>query len=178
MEYIIRNPVYIGKLRWKPGGAYQTGLLQRETSSLRMASMSPSSTWTPGRKPSAAWTRSKAQWGYKARPSSELKHWLSGIVRCSACGATLIFAKPPLLQVQQLCQGPLQTHAQHIRVDLLEDAVISRLEQDASSSADIAYDITYTNSSEGPGAHPSGGRPSGAEVKKKNAYKRRILQAS
>ena len=36
----------------------------------------------------------KAQWGYKARPSSELKHWLSGIVRCSACGATLICAKP------------------------------------------------------------------------------------
>ena len=31
----------------------------------------------------------------------------------------------------------------------MEEAIISRLEQDATSSTAIAYDITYTNSSEG-----------------------------
>ena len=147
VEYIIRNPVYIGKLRWNPEGRtrrdfFNENIIVADGEHEPIIDMD---TWEEAQR---RMDEVKAQWGYKARPSSELKHWLSGIVRCSACGATLIFAKPHYFKCNNYAKGRC-THAQHIRVDLLEDAVISRLEQDASSSADIAYDITYTNSSEG-----------------------------
>ena len=33
IEYILRNPVYIGKMRWNPRRPHPPGLLQRKTSS-------------------------------------------------------------------------------------------------------------------------------------------------
>ena len=90
----------------------------------------------------------KAQWGYKARPTSDLKHWLSGIVRCSACGGTLIFTLPHYYKCANYAKGRC-VHSQHIKVDLLADALISKLEKDASTFEPLAYDVTYTGQSGG-----------------------------
>lgn len=147
VEYIIRNPVYIGKLRWNPEGRTRRDFFN-ENIIIADGDHEPIidlDTWEAAQR---RMDEVKAQWGYKARPSTELKHWMSGIVRCSACGATLVFTKPHYFKCNNYAKGRC-THTQHIQVDLLEDAIISRLEQDATSSVDIAYDITYTNSSEG-----------------------------
>lgn len=142
VEYILRNPVYIGKLRWNPTGRtrrdfFNENLIIADAEHEPLISLD---TWDAAQR---RLDEVKVQWGYKARPSSELKSWLSGLVRCSACGATLIFAKPHYYKCNNYARGRC-THSQHIRVDLLEAALLSKLEADAKTSEGLGYEITYT----------------------------------
>ena len=142
VEYILRNPVYIGKLRWNPAGRtrrdfFNENLIIADAEHEPLISLD---TWDAAQR---RLDEVKVQWGYKARPASELKSWLSGLVRCSACGATLIFAKPHYYKCNNYARGRC-THSQHIRVDLLEAALLSKLEADAKTSEGLGYEITYT----------------------------------
>lgn len=145
VEYILRNPIYIGKVRWNPAGrtrynyddeniiiadSQHEHLIDDETfeaAQVRMAEV-------------------KAQWGYKARPTYNLKHWLSGIVRCSSCNSTLVFAKPCYFKCNNYVRGRC-LHSQHIKADLLAEAIILKLREDASSSSKLDYTMTYAISS-------------------------------
>ena len=147
VEYILRNPVYTGKLRWNP-----TGRTRRDFSNENIIiadsghePLVTQETWDAAQR---RLDEVKAQWGYKARPTTDLKSWLSGLVRCSACGATLIFSKPHFYKCNNYARGSC-THSQHIRADLLEDAILSRLEADARTSEALGYEVTYTSRSGG-----------------------------
>lgn len=147
VEYILRNPVYIGKLRWNPTGRtrrdfFNENIIVADSDHEPLVSLE---TWDAAQR---RLDEVKAQWGYKARPTSDLKSWLSGLVRCSACGATLIFAKPHFYKCNNYARGRC-THSQHIRADLLEAAILARLEADARTSGELGYEITYTNQSGG-----------------------------
>lgn len=125
VEYILRNPIYIGKVRWNPAGrtrrdfdnpniiladGHHEPLISRElwdACQQRMAEV-------------------KAKWKYHGRPSSDRHHWLCGIVRCAACGSTLIWAKPYYLKCNNYVRGRCE-HSQHIKAELLEQAVIAQL---------------------------------------------------
>ena len=147
VEYILRNPVYIGKLRWNPTGRtrrdfFNENIIIADSDHEPLVSQE---TWDAAQR---RLDEVKAQWGYKARPSTDLKSWLSGLVRCSACGATLIFSKPHFYKCNNYARGRC-THSQHVRADLLEDAILARLEADARTSGQLGYEITYTNQSGG-----------------------------
>lgn len=143
VEYILRNPVYIGKLRWNPAGRtrrdfFNENLIVADGEHEPLVSVE---TWEAVQR---RLDEVKAQWGYKARPASELKSWMSGLVRCSACGATLIFSKPHFYKCNNYARGRC-THSQHIRTDLLESAILTQLESDAQTSGGLGYEIVYTN---------------------------------
>ena len=137
VEYILRNPVYIGKLRWNPAG--RSGRhFQEETVILADAQHEP----LIG---AALWERvqrrldtQKATARYKAKPSSTLKDWPSGLVRCAACGGTLIFVKPHYYKCNGYMKGAC-THSQHITSALLKETIIERLEEDAANFDPISY---------------------------------------
>lgn len=147
IEYILRNPVYIGKLRWNPSGRTRRDFFNEDiiVADGGHEPLVSEETWDAAQKQLDA---VKAQWGYKARPSHELKGWVSGIVRCAACGATLIFAKPHYYKCNNYARGRCR-HSQHIRVEALEEAIMARLTKDAAGSSPVAYNITYTNVSDG-----------------------------
>jgi DNA invertase Pin-like site-specific DNA recombinase len=147
IEYIIRNPVYIGKLRWNPTGRTRRDF-SNENIILADGQHQPLVTNQVWQAAQARMDVIKAQWGYKSRPTHELKHWLSGLVRCSACGGTLIFSQPHYFKCNNYVRARC-THAQHIRVDLLESAVISQLTADAYGSDFVDFGVTYTASSGG-----------------------------
>ena len=147
VEYILRNPVYIGKLRWNPSGWTRRdfsneNIIVADSGHEPLVSVE---TWEAAQH---KLDEIKAQWGYKARPASELKGWISGIVRCAACGATLIFAKPRYYKCNNYARGRCR-YSQHISADALEEAIIARLTKDVTDTSPIAYNITYTNASGG-----------------------------
>lgn len=149
IEYIIRNPVYVGKLRWNPAGrsrrdSFDENLIVADGEHEPLIAME---VWQAAQE---RMDRVKAQWGYKARPSYELKHWLSGLVRCSACGGTLIFTKPNYFKCNNYVRARC-THTQHVRADLLAESVIAKMTEDAFGSSPISYDVTYTTASGGNG---------------------------
>ena len=147
VEYILRNPVYIGKLRWNPTGRTRRDFANENiiVADAEHEPLVSLETWDTAQR---RLDEVKAQWGYKARPTSDLKSWLSGLVRCSACGATLIFSKPHYYKCNNYARGRC-THSQHIHADLLEKALLSRLEADARTSDKLGYEITYTTRSGG-----------------------------
>lgn len=170
IEYIIRNPVYIGKLRWNP-----TGRSRRDFSNENLivadGEHEPLITVEVWEAAQDRMDRMKAQFGYKARPTYELKHWLSGLVRCSACGGTLVFTKPHYFKCNNYVRGSC-THSQHIRADILAESVLEKMEEDASGASDISYDVAYTAASGGNSLTRLG-----ASLKQLNIKKERLQEA-
>lgn len=147
VEYILRNPVYIGKLRWNPTGRTRRDFFN-ENIILADSDHEPLVTpelWSAAQR---RLDEVKAQWGYKARPASDLKHWLSGIVRCSSCGATLIFAAPHYYTCNNYARGRCRS-SQHIRMDILAEALIDKLREDAATTGSLACEVVYSSQSGG-----------------------------
>ncbi len=140
VEYILRNPVYIGKLRWTPTGRTRRDFANPDTI-VADSSHPPIVTEEVFEAAQKRIAELKAVWGYKARPTYELKDWLSGLVRCSECGSTLIFVKPRYFKCNNYVRGRCKS-SQHIRADLLHEAVIDKLRDDMSSSTSLAYTVS------------------------------------
>lgn len=125
VEYILRNPVYIGKTRWNPKGRSRRDF---DDPNIIVADghhepLIDLELWEQCQRRMA---QVKALWQYHGRPSSARHHWLCGIVRCAACGATLIWSSPGYLKCNNYVRGRCN-HSQHIKVDLLEQAVLAQL---------------------------------------------------
>ena len=125
VEYILRNPVYIGKTRWNPKGRSRRDF---DDPNIIVADghhepLIDLELWEQCQQRMA---QVKALWQYHGRPSSARHHWLCGIVRCAACGATLIWSSPGYLKCNNYVRGRC-THSQHIKADLLEQAVLAQL---------------------------------------------------
>ena len=128
VEYILRNPVYIGKLRWNP-----TGRSRRDFDNPNVMVVDAKhqplidmDTWEQVQERIA---QQKAIWRYHGRPSHDRKHWLCGIVRCAACDATLIWQNPRYLKCNNYVRGRCR-HSQHTAADDLTAAFIQRLQDD------------------------------------------------
>lgn len=141
VEYILRNPVYIGMVRWNP-----TGRTRRDFDS-------PDIITTRGKHEplismelwEAAQDRirkQKAAHPYKGKPIGvKRKHWLCGIVRCAACGSTLIVQTHKYGSYWH-CGNHVRgrcLHSQNTRLDLIETAVLERLRSDIDSPAPLSY---------------------------------------
>ncbi len=144
VEYILRNPVYIGYLRWNPMGR------------TRRDYNNPNILTVKGKHPpiieQELWdtvqTRMaevKARHRYHGRPSSDRKHWLCGIVRCAACGSTLIFARPNYLKCNNYVRGRCKT-SQHTTIPAMEEAFLNRLRADTDPAHTPDYNVIRTSS--------------------------------
>lgn len=77
--------------------------------------------------------RNQRRYGAHARPYEDRKHWLSGLVRCAACGGTLVFSQPHYFKCGRYVKGRC-SHSQHVPAQTLEEAVLRQLRADAAWS--------------------------------------------
>lgn len=141
VEYILRNPVYIGKLRWNPTGRSHRNF-DNDDIILSDADHEPlidMDTWDAVQ---AAIRTQKAKLKYHARPTYDRKDWLSGIVRCANCGTTLIFAKPHYFKCNNYVRGSCK-FSQHVKVDVLHEAVLDRLRADFQTGALASFKVLH-----------------------------------
>ncbi len=139
VEYILRNPVYVGKLRWNP-----TGRSRRDFSDGgavlvegRHEPLVDAETFDAVQARLDAW---KAAHRYKGKPADVQRDWLAGLVRCASCGGTMIFAKPHYWKCNNYVRGACRT-SQHISDALLKDAILQRLRRDAETGADLTFSV-------------------------------------
>lgn len=114
VEYILRNPVYVGKLRWNPSGRTRRDF---DNANIILADAGhepilPIAVWETAQ---CRMAELKALRRVHGRPQTEHKDWISGLVRCADCGCTLVFFKTTLLEMQRLCTRFLQKHPAHCR---------------------------------------------------------------
>ncbi len=144
VEYILRNPVYIGKLRWNPTGKtrrdYENeNILEVQSTHAPLIDME---TWD---KVQTAIKIQKATTKRSAKPNWQKKDWLSGVVRCASCGGTLIFTKPHYFKCNNYAQGACAT-SQHVHRDLLHEAIRERLADESLSCFDIDFHVIHSKS--------------------------------
>ncbi len=92
IEYILKNPFYTGKVRWNraPHSAYK----ENPKEEIIIADGRHDPIIEPELFERAAARLQTERQPYKARSVSACKHWLSGLVRCPVCGATLSYSRP------------------------------------------------------------------------------------
>ncbi|MCL2569045.1 MAG: recombinase family protein [Oscillospiraceae bacterium] len=135
VEYILRNPVYIGKLRWNPLGKTRRAY-DDEHIILADAAHAPlidADTWEAAQR---RVREVKSQWKDHGRPAAEYKDWLSGLVRCANCESTLIFSKPHYWKCNGYVKGACRS-SQHISDARLKEAIFARLGADTRSRQTI-----------------------------------------
>lgn len=120
VEYMLRNPVYIGKIRWTPGHKTQYSRVHVadgvEVVDGKHPPIISMDLWEAVQR---RMDQRKAAYGKYQR--QEPAAWmLRGLVRCSACGATLIMAgrnsSCPFLQCHNYAKGACHTsHALSLR---------------------------------------------------------------
>ena len=147
VEYILRNPVYIGKLRWNP-----TGRSRRNFDSpdiiLVDGHHEPLITEDEFQTAQTLLAQQKALRPYHSRPLGSNKDWISGLVRCASCGATMVFVKPHYWKCNNYVRGRCQT-SQHVAGDVLKSAIIARLQADADASGPFDYDVVRVTQKDG-----------------------------
>lgn len=134
LEYILRNPVYIGKLRWNPTGRTRRKF-DDENLIVATGTHPPiidEKTFYEVENKMRLWKQLHTR---HTRPNTDRKHWLCGIVRCASCGCTLIASKNYTKTGGRtfLCNGTVHGKCDspnRIRVDILEEAFLRQLEAD------------------------------------------------
>ena len=128
VDYILNNPVYIGKLRWTPTGKARRDFKNKDSIIADAAheAIIDLSTWDAAQSRIA---ELKTTYRKYSKPSSGRKHWLCGVARCSSCGNTMVFAQPNSLQCNAYLKGACKvTH--RITIPLMEEAFIQQLKHD------------------------------------------------
>ena len=144
VEYILRNPVYIGKLRWNPAGRTRRNYDDPNIIVVdgKHQPLVDVDTWNAAQD---RISQLKAMHKYHGRPLGSNKDWISGIVRCASCGSTMIFSKPHYWKCNNFVRGRCKT-SQHISGDILKEAILARLQADAISSEPLIFDVVRAGS--------------------------------
>lgn len=142
VEYILRNPVYIGKLRWNPAGHTCRDFTNEHIilADARHEPLISQETWDAAQRRMG---EVKAQRKYHGRPITSHRDWLSGLVRCFACGSTLVFAKPRYWKCNGYARGGCNV-SQHVTDGRLKGMLLACLDHDQETDTPISYRIAHT----------------------------------
>lgn len=89
VRYILSNPIYIGKVRWTPTTKAGRNFSHPDTIILP-GSHEPLISFAIFEEAQKKLNEKNARTKRKAQPATVLKHWLSGLLRCSNCGSSLV----------------------------------------------------------------------------------------
>ena len=149
IQYILNNPVYKGYMRWTPDGKTCRDF-SNPSSILSKGNWEPivsEEVWQAA----ADRIQKEKRTHYKhKRPETEGIHWLSSMIKCSACGRSLIVGvryKSGAVQFQCGGYNHGQCHESHaLSSNRLLPVLFSALESIARSpsDADVQYFIRHT----------------------------------
>ncbi len=135
IDYILHNPVYIGKIRWSTNGRAASS---RDYDNPNI--MIVDGTHTPlvdidtWNKVQEKLIETKLKYKPYQRKEQSVKFMLKGLVRCSSCGATLVMqsTKCPSMQCHNYARGSCST-SHSLSIAKANKAVISALETAVST---------------------------------------------
>lgn len=128
VKYILQNPVYIGKIRWTPTGK-ANHRKQNDDTLIIDGTHEPiisMDVWNQVQAKLEASPKTK----YMRQGNPKEPFMLQGLVRCSACGATLCRAVGTSLQCYAYAHGKCKT-SHSITINRINDLIISALEDAA-----------------------------------------------
>lgn len=135
VEYILRNPVYTGKIRWTPTGKTRRNYDNPE-SLIIQGSHEPLISEDVFSRAYELLMANKRQWRKYSKVQSSASHWLVGLVRCDSCGGGLVKNGPDYLQCIKYVHGTCATsHA--LNIQAAEKVVLSRIYEDSQEGGEL-----------------------------------------
>lgn len=133
IEYMLRNPVYTGKIRWSlDGRAASTRHYDDPNIMVTQGKHQPIITEEQFIQVQKKLDEQKKLYGKYQRREQKIEWMLKGLIRCSSCGSTLIAVntKAPSLQCHSYARGTCKT-SHSITVSKANNAIIEYLENAA-----------------------------------------------
>lgn len=131
VDYMLRNPVYIGKIRWSLDG-HAASKRDYDNPNIQIYDgnhppLIDMDTWDAAQQRIAA---NKKAYGKYQRKDSAVEWMLKGLLRCDSCGATLVHIGTPCPSMQCHNYSRGVCHVSHcLSIAKANKAVISYLEQ-------------------------------------------------
>lgn len=137
VEYILRNPAYISKIRWTTDGSRSVSKRNYDNESITLydGNWQPLISMELWDKVQQMLDEQKKAYPKHAKRQQPINYMLKGLVRCSTCGGTLAMAvavsgkaKVPTMQCCNYSRGSCHT-SHSVTVPKLESAFIQGLKQ-------------------------------------------------
>lgn len=148
VDYILRNPVYIGKIRWSEGRANNKSRYIHGESTLYNGNHEAIITETQFNHVQELIAEQKKRYGKYQRPEAENHYMLRGLVRCSNCNATLVLINKkhlPSYQCHNYARGSC-TVSHFATEKNLNEAVVTYLKEAAVTlNFDVAPKTTSSD---------------------------------
>lgn len=145
IEYILHNPVYIGKIRWSTNGRAASARDYENPNTMIVDGMHQPlidmDTWN---RVQEMLNEKKSKYTRYQRREQPVQFMLKGLVRCSSCGATLVMqsTKCPSMQCHNYARGSCKL-SHSLSIAKANKAVISALETAIST---LQFNIEPTES--------------------------------
>ena len=135
IEYILNNPVYIGKLRWTPTGRARRNFNHPDTIVVD-STHEPIINIELWERAQKAFKLTKELYKPRTKTEAPIRSWLKGIVRCGICGKLLTATKNGDFQCNGYSKGVCKPSSS-ITINKLESVVLDELKTTFEGSLDI-----------------------------------------
>lgn len=154
VRYLLTNPVYAGKIRWNPEGPnnYHVRTALGEETMIVPGSheaIIAQEDFDAVQEKLRQFERKYKGTGDRISQRQDGKHMLQGVVKCSACGATMTVAQKFYMNCVQYIHGRC-TESHSVRTDLLEYLVLNAIELQFDT---LDFDVTQDAPKELAGEH-------------------------
>jgi len=135
IDYILNNPVYIGKARWTP-----TGRIRRDfnnpDSIVKDSDHEPIIDLDLWEQAQERIKENKEIFHKNENTGAKIRTWLKGLVRCSECGCTLVAYNERYMQCNGYFKGKC-IRSSNVPIARLENAVLEELEKTYAGEIEI-----------------------------------------
>jgi DNA invertase Pin-like site-specific DNA recombinase len=136
IDYILNNPVYLGYVRWNPHNRTSSKRKFGDSTDIVVKSthepLIDEQTWNTAQE---LLKMEKKRFPYKSKSEFQKNmYWLRGLVKCSNCGATLIFSQAGTKSLQ--CGGYSRGKcnvSHNIKMESIERIVVDQIRADVQS---------------------------------------------
>ncbi|MBQ4573586.1 MAG: recombinase family protein [Clostridia bacterium] len=135
IEYILRNPVYIGKLRWNP-----TGKTNRDFDNPNIivedGKHQPIIDLALWEQAQIAVRESRELHHRKTHSTTNIKNWSYGLIKCGNCGKSLVMGAIGSYQCCGYARGMCSV-SHSIKIQKAENLILEQLKKDFSEKLEI-----------------------------------------
>lgn len=135
IEYILRNPVYIGYARWTPTGKIRRGESNKDTLIIK-SEHEPIVTEESFNKAKELIEKNKLIHKKYFKTNTSNLHWLNGLVRCKLCGCTFVRNTKDFYQCNGYTKGKC-VKSQLVKISKIEQSILEQIKQDFTDNINI-----------------------------------------
>lgn len=148
IDYILNNPVYIGKIRWTPTGKTRRNF-HNPDSIISDSDHEPIIDLELWEKTQNVLAELKELYGKSQKSTAQIKTWLKGLVKCGNCGGTLVLNSYSYLQCNAYAKGACKV-SQSVKIKIIENLVLEQLKETFTGNLEIkivpkAHDVVNSN---------------------------------